>query len=393
MIGNLLNSTFLTSDLPRFQQSEDLPVHRGPNRRLSRNQLFWILQSGGWVAFGAVMLIWGLNFMPARDALVNKVLLVAIGLVITLFLRRIFRNLRTKSRGLTFSVSFLVIMSFSAAAAWRETHSLLFQAYSSATTTGLISLRFLSISVGTFLYDGFVLLAWSLLYFAITSWMELEQQRARVITAEARAQAARLQALQSQLEPHFLFNTLNAISTLVVEGRNTDAARMITRLSDFLRLTLETADAPEISLAEELEFVRSYLQIEQVRFGSRLEVAINAEPEAQSALVPVLILQPLIENAVKHGVLTLEEGGFVSVNAARRNGSLRLSVTDNGPGITKERPAIAGVGLRNTINRLHELYGDAAHISFASCGGLQVTIDLPFRKRTVAEHNLGGVHA
>src|SRR5262249_18784247 len=156
---------------------------------------------------------------------------------------------------------------------------------------------------GTLMYDGFVLLAWCLLYSAITNWMQLEDQRERAIRAEGMAQAARLQALQSQLEPHFLFNTLNAISTLVVDGRTADAARMITRLSDFLRLTLETTDTPEISLAEELEFARRYLDIEQVRFGSRLRVIIDAQPDAMGGMVPALVLQPLIENAVKHGVL------------------------------------------------------------------------------------------
>jgi two-component system sensor histidine kinase AlgZ len=125
--------------------------------------------------------------------------------------------------------------------------------------------------------------------------VELEKQRERATKAEARAQEARLAALRSQLEPHFLFNTLNAISTLVAEGQNPDAVRMIARLSDFLRLTLDTVNTSEITVAEELEFVRRYLEIEQVRFGDRLQVTIDAQPETMAALVPALVLQPLVE--------------------------------------------------------------------------------------------------
>ncbi|MGC2321294.1 MAG: histidine kinase, partial [Terriglobales bacterium] len=165
-----------------------------------------------------------------------------------------------------------------------------------------------------------------------------------------------------------------------------DAARMITRLSEFLRLTLDTTDKPEIALAEELEFVRRYLEIEQIRFGSRLRVTIDAEPEAMSGMVPALVLQPLVENAVKHGVLTLEEGGAVSVTAVRNNGTLRLSVADNGRGAAKDRLSARGVGLSNTVTRLQELYGDAARLSLgpSSAGGLEVAIQLPFRPGATA---------
>ena len=189
-----------------------------------------------------------------------------------------------------------------------------------------------------------------------------------------------IEALQAQLEPHFLFNTLNAISTLVVERHNADAARMIARLSDFLRLTLDTADRPEIPVAEELEFVRRYLEIEEVRFGSRLRVTIDAKPEAMSGMVPALLLQPLVENAVKHGVLASEQGGSVSVSAARNNGALVLCVADDGPGMPKG-PIVHGIGLSNTAARLRELYGNDSRFSLApsSPSGLSVTIKIPFR--------------
>jgi sensor histidine kinase YesM len=354
--------------------------------QVGRIPLFWILQCSGWIAFGAAMFTWGLDFMSPRDALVNKLLLVSMGLTLTLFLRILFQKLRKRRWSPIRTVASLIVVSFAGAVLWREIHTLLFQAYSSAQETGRISVRLVSIPFGTILYDGFVLLAWSLLYFAINSWIELEEQRERAVRAEAMAHAARLRALQAQLEPHFLFNTLNAISTLVVEGQNADAARMIARLSDFLRLTLETADTPEISVAEELEFVRRYLEIEQVRFGSRLRVTIDAQPEAMSGMVPALLLQPLVENAVKHGVLPSEQGGSVSVTAARSNGTLLLRVADDGPGMPKHRVAARGVGLSNTATRLRELYGNTSLFSLgSSSNGLTVTIEIPFRPAAASE--------
>ena len=374
MKGNLPDRDVSLS--PRQSPPETLAY----SARDHRAGWFWILQGCGWIAFGAAMFAWGLDFMSPRDALVNKCLLVATGLGLTLLFRALFRRLRTK-RWSPVATAGLLAISFAGALLWREVHTLLFQAYYSFTATGTVSARLVPIPLGTFLYDGFVLLAWSLLYLAINTWMELEQQRERAIRAEAMAHQARLRALQSQLEPHFLFNTLNAISTLVVEGQNSEAARMIARLSDFLRLTLETTDTPEIPLADELEFVRRYLEIEQVRFGASLRVSIDAEPEAMRGMVPALLLQPLVENAVKHGVLTSEQGGRVSVTAGRNNGALRLCVADDGPGMPQNRAAEWGVGLSNTATRLRELYGDSSRFSLdsSSGGGLAVTIELPFR--------------
>jgi two-component system, LytTR family, sensor kinase len=366
---------------PLQREAEGFFSFSAHDARVGRAALFWILQCCGWVAFGAAMFTWGLDFMSPRDALVNKSLLVLTGLMLTLFFRFLFRKMRKKYRSPIATIATLLAVSFTGAAVWREIHTLLFQGYYSVQATGTASVRLVRIPLGTFLYDGFVLLAWSLLYFAINGWMELEEQRQRATKAEATAHAARLRALQSQLEPHFLFNTLNAISTLVVERENADAARMIARLSDFLRLTLETTDTPEILLAEELEFVRRYLEIEQVRFGPRLRVAIKAQPEAMSGMVPALVLQPLVENAVKHGVLTHERGGSVWVTAEQNNGALRLCVADDGPGMPQNYVAVQGVGLSNTATRLCELYGDAARFSLgpSSAGGLAVTIEIPFR--------------
>lgn len=324
---------------------------------------------------------WGLDFYSVRDALVNKALLVFAGFALTLGFRALYRRARWWAMTPLASPLLVLVVSFTGAAIWRETQSLLFQVCLSAISSEKIAVELVRIPLGTLLYDGFVLLAWSLLYYGINDWAELEKQRERASKAEAMAHAARLRALQSQLEPHFLFNTLNAISTLVAEGNNSAATRMIARLSDFLRLTLDTAETPEISVTQELEFIRRYLEIEQVRFGDRLRVTIDAQPEAARGLVPALILQPLVENAVKHGVLSREQGGSVAITIAQNDGALHLCVADDGPGLSKAAHGQHGVGLSNTAARLKELYGDKSHFSIASSpgGGVTAKIEIPFR--------------
>jgi two-component system LytT family sensor kinase len=343
--------------------------------------LFWTLQCGGWLAFGLAMFAWGLDYFNPRDAFVNKALLVITGFVVTLILRSLYRRARARSRTPLASALLIFSLSFAGAAIWREIQNLLFQVYASVAITGNVAVRLVAIPLGTLLYDGFVLFAWSLLYYGVNDWVELERQRERATKAEAMAHAARLRALQSQLEPHFLFNTLNAISTLVVEGQNSAAASMIARLSDFLRLSLDATETPEISVAEELEFVRRYLEIEQVRFGDRLKVAIDVPADAMHGLVPALVLQPLVENAVKHGVLPREKGGSVTVTVARNNGTLQLRVADDGPGLPVGAPVARAVGLSNTAARLAELYADKASFSLDSCpgGGVTATMEIPFR--------------
>jgi sensor histidine kinase YesM len=234
------------------------------------------------------------------------------------------------------------------------------------------------------LYHSFVLMAWSVLYFAIRYYQDLQTARERALKAETAAQRARLQALRYQLNPHFLFNTLNAISTLVVEGHNGAAGRMIAQLSDFLRLTLDGSDAREVPLVEEVTFARRYLEIEQVRFGPRLATRFDVDADTYSALVPNLILQPLVENAVRHAVAPREAGGRITVSAQRIDSYLYLRVRDDGPGLSGDATDVfdRGVGLANTRARLEEHYGPMHRflLERSDGGGLTVTLVLPFRK-------------
>jgi sensor histidine kinase YesM len=213
--------------------------------------------------------------------------------------------------------------------------------------------------------------------------LRASELREKLAKAELQATQAQLQALKMQLQPHFLFNTLNSISALLDEDVEA-ADEMLARLGDFLRLTLENPAAQEISLQEEMEFLRCYLEIERVRFQDRLDVRINIEPAALDALVPSLVFQPLVENAIKHGILSRAAPGLISIEASVIDGVLQLRVTDNGPGLSSRQESGGrfreGLGLANVRARLHQLYGPGIRFDLAdrSEGGLQVTLAIPF---------------
>lgn len=196
---------------------------------------------------------------------------------------------------------------------------------------------------------------------------------------------ARLQALQAQLNPHFLFNTLNSISTLM--HRDVAVAdRMIVRLSELLRLALSSRGAQEVPLREELEFLRRYLEIEQIRFGPRLAVEIEAPPDTLELAVPHLLLQPLVENAIKHGIAPRKPGGRIEVRARRAGDRLHLSVTDNGAGNSTLTRG-SGLGLANTRARLEHLYGAQQQFEFGPRpeGGFAVRLTIPARPLGAAQ--------
>jgi signal transduction histidine kinase len=203
--------------------------------------------------------------------------------------------------------------------------------------------------------------------------------QAEAASLQAQLAEAQVSALRMQLNPHFLFNTLHAISALV--GRDpAGVRRMIARLSELLRSTLEESGAAERPVADEIEFIRRYLEIMQVRFGDKLEVSIEVDPEAAPALVPTLILQPLVENAIKHGLAPQRGGGRLTVAAGRLGDRVRLTVQDTGPGAPASAAAGGGIGLRNTAARLRELYGEDQRLALetAAGGGARATVELPY---------------
>jgi sensor histidine kinase YesM len=217
---------------------------------------------------------------------------------------------------------------------------------------------------------------------AVDYYSKYRERELKASQLEARLAQAQLQALKMQLHPHFLFNTLNAISALMYTDVDS-ADRMLTRLSDLLRLTLDNAGGQEVTLKQELEFLGRYLEIEQIRFEDRLTVKMEIDPETLDAQVPNLLLQPLVENAIRHGIALRSEPGRIEIRARRENGMLQLHVRDDGPGLPagQAAPAREGIGLANTRARLQQLHG-AAHrfeLSNADDGGFLVSLAVPFR--------------
>lgn len=194
---------------------------------------------------------------------------------------------------------------------------------------------------------------------------------------ELEATRLALENLRAQLQPHFLFNTLQSISTLIHRDQAA-ADRMLTDLSDLLRLSLRSTASQEVPLREELAFLQRYLDIMRVRFGDRLVIAVEADADVREALVPSLVLQPIVENAVTHGMADRPDIGHVAVRATRETGSLRLEVADDGPGLTAP-PSGNGIGLANTRERIARLYGDKGHVEMRDSNGLTVRITIPFK--------------
>ncbi len=226
-----------------------------------------------------------------------------------------------------------------------------------------------------------------LIYWVIVSvshafdyYRQMQERELRAAELEKRLAQARLQTLQMQLNPHFLFNSLHAISALVHKDADL-ADQMITRLGDLLRYALESTDAQEVPLRQELDFLRRYLEIEQTRFGDRLAVRLDIAPGTLDALVPNLLLQPLVENAIRHGIEPRAKPGRIELRSRHESGQLKLEVRDNGVGLSPGRELREGVGLSNTRARLRQLYGERHRLALSEepGGGLAVCLELPFR--------------
>lgn len=222
----------------------------------------------------------------------------------------------------------------------------------------------------------------AIITYAFSYYNRYRKGELRATQLEAQLSQAQLQALKMQLQPHFLFNTLHSISALL--NRDTESARkMITRLGDFLRLTLENSGTQEVTLQQEIEFLKCYLEIERIRFQDRLTTHVDIDPAALDAKVPNLILQPIVENAIRHGIAPRSTPGLIIIQAKQENQLLRIEVRDNGPGLPVNRKDenlfSKGVGLANTRTRLERLYGTAHRFELINdpLGGLVVTLEIP----------------
>ena len=215
----------------------------------------------------------------------------------------------------------------------------------------------------------------------IDSREQLALQQAEAARLSEQLSKAQLSALRRQIEPHFLFNALNAIAGLVREKRNDAAVSMIVGLSDFLRRVVDDSDRQQVPLGEELEFTQKYLDIQKVRFAERLQFSVDVPQELLPAQVPSLILQPMVENAVKHGIARRVHGGAIRITAFRANGTLTMRVYNDGPSLPAEwEKSQSGIGIQNVRTRLQSLYGDRFELSMRNRqpGGVEATVSVPF---------------
>ena len=355
---------------------------------------FWLLHAAGWLAYGLAMTVSRVGMFPLRYMAVSKGMLMVMGFLISLGLRYVYRPLIRRGTPLLVLLVVAVVASYVASVVWTAADNVFDYPVTLALGVREPAPRGPIRPFYGAVYNAFTMLAWSVLYIGIRYYAALQAERERSLKAEAAAHQAQLEALRYQINPHFLFNALNAVSTLVTERRNDEASRMLARVSDFLRLTLTAPVRDEVALADEVDYVRQYLEIERVRFGERLRTEFDLAPDTWEAAVPAFVLQPLIENAVRHAIAPREAGGAITLEAHRSGEMLHVSIVDDGPGV-RDEPQGNGtgrIGLTNTRDRLRQLYGDRGRLQLVSVpgGGTRATIEIPFR-RTVGDPALHSV--
>jgi len=346
--------------------------------RVARSTLFWGLHAAGWAAYGSVQYLGALIY-DKQPGYQQVILSAAIaGFIVTMPMRYIYRVLwRKKPRAMLAGIA---LTSYVTALAWRLCVNLAYDRFMPQMDWKMVHwYEYL----GGAIQGTYLMLCWSGLYFGIKYYESLQQQREASLRSATLAQEAQLRMLRYQLNPHFLFNTLNAISTLILDNENHTANQAVTRLSDFLRYTLDQDPMKKVTVRQELDALNMYLSTEQLRFNDRLHIEFAFEEAALEALVPSLLLQPLIENAVKYAVSPREGGGTIRVEGRIRGTMLELVVADDGPGARSGTALIEGrgVGLRNTRERLQVLYGDTHRFAAINAHpGVRIEIALPFEK-------------
>jgi two-component system LytT family sensor kinase len=342
--------------------------------RTNRSVLFWSLHAAGWAAYGITQYFGALLYeKPSAYARVIAVSAVS-GFLLSMPMRYIYQRLwgrspRTMIMGVlatcyvtALGLRFVINLSYKQLIEPDWQAQTLFEFFGGALST------------------TYLLLCWSVLYFGIKFYESQRRQEAAMLKAVALAQEAQLKMLRYQLNPHFLFNTLNAISTLIIDNQNRTANHAVTRLSEFLRYTLDQDPMKKVTLRQEIEALDLYLGTERLRFGERLRLEYAIDAPALEALVPSLLLQPLLENSLKYAISAREQGGLVRIEGRTREGLLELAVIDDGPGLREDAPdgARRGVGLRNTRERLTVLYGERCRFTVLnSHPGLRVDMALP----------------
>ena len=365
----------------------------------NKNRAFWRLQAVGW---GGAMLLRAMSSIAnglSLSYLVLVLLQIITGFSITLILAVIYRQLMSQRPIITWGVTALVLPVALTLYAFID-------AWVNGLYNGATALPFAQRFIGSFYLDATLLMSWSALYYAINFFLQIEEQNDQLIQLENQATSAQLAMLRYQLNPHFLFNTLNSISTLVLLKQTEPANAMLSRLSSFLRYTLVNTPSGRVTVAREVETLKLYLEIERMRFEERLRTSFRIDPVTEPALLPSLLLQPLVENAIKYAVGPQEAGAEITIAAQLVGPNLRITVSDTGPGLQNSaasnrlsgvtfdggEPVSTGVGLANIRDRLAQAYGEDHRFETMEPpeGGFAVVIELPYERREPNPAAIGG---
>ena len=354
----------------------------------SRDHQFWAAQVVGWMGLSLVsfasLTLW--YNQPELAYILHTIAQSVLGIFISWPMRWVFHRVWDLGLVKRLSISFMSALVF--AAIWAALRFWLFELMTGEPIRWP--------DFGGWLFSSiFIFVCWMALYYGVKYYQLLQQEHSslmamstaqkeeslRRVQAESKAQEAQLKLLRYQLNPHFLFNTLNAVSSLVTLNEPAKANAMLVQLSRFLRYSLDNGGNVDVPLKQEIEALQLYFKIEQARFADRLTVLIDIDKQVDEFLVPSLLLQPLVENAIKHAIAHAEEGGVIRVTAALHDSCINIRVADSGPDDRQNTSAGegAGVGLQNIRDRLLMRYGDKAALSIdrADIGGLEVLLVLP----------------
>ena len=348
-----------------------------------KSRAFWNLHSAGWGGATALYAVTVIANGQPLSFLVPVLISAVTGYSVTLILSVVYRYVIEKRPFVTWGTTLFAVMSATLLYAYIDTWVV------QTIREGADQTPFAQLLLGALFKDGLLIGAWSALYYAINYFVRAEEQADQMMRLEAQATSAQLTMLRYQLNPHFLFNTLNSISTLVLLKQTDQANAMLSRLSSFLRFTLINEAAAKVPLTQEIETLKLYLDIEKMRFEERLRTFFTIEPAVQDALVPSLLLQPLVENAIKYAVTPKEEGADISVVAQLVGQRVRITVSDTGPGLQpgqQDFTLSTGVGMANTRERLLQAYGDDQRFEHyvKAGGGFEVLLELPYQTGIMA---------
>ena len=344
---------------------------------------FWTLQAAGWTGYLILRSVSSISNAAELSVIVPVVIESIVGYCITLLLAVLYHHHRRRPR---FAMAILSILTLAAATMLYAVLDAFSFSFIKLSAPGLT----VSLVLGTVFLNFTVLAGWTALYFGINFYLIVEEQIDQLAALENTASSAQLAMLRYQLNPHFLFNTLNSISTLVLLKETERANAMLGRLSSFLRYTLANEPTAHVTVAQEVETLKLYLEIEKMRFEDRLRPSFEVDPRVAKARLPSLLLQPLVENAIKYAVTPQEDGAEISVVARLAGERVQIAVSDTGPGLNATRarqsvvyaPALStGVGLANIRERLAQAYGADHSFETRSTpgGGFGVEIEIPFQ--------------